>query len=100
MAIRSGEGVNLWFHRASNGRGAAMITILTGNQGKLGTGRHNWSGNYKTGIRQGTPGSGGGTGASGTDDAVELNLDAPAHGQEAKTRYYGDGEEPAYSNTC
>src|SRR3989442_94901 len=46
MAIHSGEGVNHWFHRTTNGRGAAMITILTGTQGKLGTGSHNWSGNY------------------------------------------------------
>ena len=43
MAIHSGEGVNHWFHRTANGRGAAMITIITGNQGKFGTGFHNWS---------------------------------------------------------
>src|SRR3989449_6499807 len=98
MAIHSGEGVNHWFHRTTNGRGAAMITILTGNQGKFGTGRHNWSGNYKTGIPQGTPWSGGGIGAWGAEDAFQLNLDATAHGKEIKTKYYGYGEEPAYWN--
>src|SRR2546428_654044 len=98
LAIHSGEGVNHWFHRTTNGRGAAMITILTGNQGKFGTGSHNWSGNYKTGIPQGTPWSGGGIGAWGAEDAFALNLDATAHGKEVVTKYYAYGEEPAYWN--
>src|SRR5438552_3705064 len=98
MAIHSGEGVNHWFHRTTNGRGAAMITIITGNQGKFGTGSHNWSGNYKTGIPQGTPWSGGGIGAWGAEDAFQLNLDPKAHGKEVVTKYYAYGEEPAYWN--
>ncbi len=98
MAIHSGEGVNHWFHRTTNGRGAAMITILTGNQGKFGTGSHNWSGNYKTGIPQGTPWSGGGIGAWGAEDAFDLELDPKANGKEIRTKYYAYGEEPAYWN--
>jgi len=98
LAIHSGEGTNHWFHKTSNGRGAAMITIITGNQGKFGTGKHNWSGNYKTGIPQGTPWSGGGIGAWGAEDAFNLNLDAKAHGKEVVTKYYAYGEEPAYWN--
>src|SRR2546426_1093956 len=50
-AIHNGEGVAHWFHCTANGRGAAMILIVTGNQGKFGTGQHTWAGNYKTGIR-------------------------------------------------
>src|SRR5437016_710687 len=93
-----GEGVNHWFHRTTNGRGAAMICILTGNQGKYGTGTHNWSGNYKTGVCQGTPWSGAGIGAWGAEDAFNLNLDPKAHGKEIVTKYYAYGEEPAYWN--
>ena len=33
-----------WFHKTANGRGAAMIMIITGNVGKFGSGKHNWSG--------------------------------------------------------
>src|SRR5438094_6009464 len=35
-AIHSGEGTNHWFHRTTNGRGAAMICIITGNQASSG----------------------------------------------------------------
>src|SRR2546430_13081611 len=48
MQIHNGEGVNHWFNMTANARGAAMITIVTGNQGKFGAGAHSWSGNYKT----------------------------------------------------
>src|SRR2546425_645648 len=98
MAIHSGEGVNHWFHRTTNGRGAAMICIITGNQGKFGTGTHNWSGNYKTGVPQGTPWSGGGIGAWGAEDAFDLDMDPRAHGKQIRTKYYAYGEEPAYWN--
>src|SRR5207247_1633678 len=76
----------------------AMICILTGNQGKFGTGTHNWSGNYKTGVCHGTPWSGAGIGAWGAEDAFNLNLDPKAHGKEIVTKYYAYGEEPAYWN--
>src|SRR5437660_12854984 len=75
VAIHSGEGVNDWFHRTTNGRGAPMICIITGNQGKFGPGTHNWSGNYKTGVWLGTPWSGDGSGAWCADAGVNLNLD-------------------------
>jgi len=97
-AIHSGEGTNHWFHKTANGRGAAMIQIITGNVGKFGSGKHNWSGNYKTGVCQGTPWSGYGIGTWGSEDAFELNLDPHAHGKEIHTKYYEYGEEPAYWN--
>jgi nitrate reductase alpha subunit len=97
-AIHGGEGTNHWFHRTANGRGAAMITIITGNQGKFGTGCHQWSGNYKTGACQGTPWSGYGIGSWAQEDPFELNLDPNAHGKEIHTKYYEYGEEPAYWN--
>src|SRR5439155_900240 len=97
-AIHSGEGVNHWFQRTANGRACAMITIITGNQGKFGTGFHNWSGNYKTGIPQGTPWSGYGIGAWAVEDPFHLNLDPNAHGKEMHAKYHDYGEEPAYWN--
>jgi len=97
-AIHSGEGTNHWFHKTANGRGAAMIMIITGNVGKFGSGKHNWSGNYKTGALHGTPWSGYGVNAWGAEDGFELNLDPHAHGKEIHTKYYDYGEEPAYWN--
>ncbi len=35
-AIHNGEGVCHWFHMTANGRGAAMVLIITGNVGKFG----------------------------------------------------------------
>ena len=38
-----------------NGRGAVLICTVTGNIGKLDTGCHTWSGNYKAGGWTATP---------------------------------------------
>jgi nitrate reductase alpha subunit len=97
-AIHNGEGVAHWFHCTANGRGAAMIVIITGNVGKFGSGQYTWAGNFKTGIPHGTPWSGAGIGAWGAEDSWNLTLDPNAHGKAVATKYYAYGEEPAYWN--
>jgi nitrate reductase alpha subunit len=96
--LHNGEGTNHWFHMTANSRGAAMITIITGNQGKFGTGQHTWAGNYKAGTSMGTPWSGPGLGVWGAEDPWNMNLDPNAHGKEIKAKSYRYGQEPSYWN--
>ena len=97
-AIHNGEGTNHYFHQTIFARAAAMILIITGNVGKFGTGQQTWAGNYKAGIWNATPWSGGGLGTHTAEDPFNQNLSATAHGKEVKVRGYYYGEEVGYWN--
>ncbi|MCZ2154281.1 MAG: molybdopterin-dependent oxidoreductase [Bryobacterales bacterium] len=55
MAIHIGEGINHYFHATLHNRAAYLISMLTGNIGKLGSGVSTWAGNYKGGIFHAAP---------------------------------------------
>ncbi|MGH8459771.1 MAG: molybdopterin-dependent oxidoreductase, partial [Nevskiales bacterium] len=97
-AMHNGEGVCHYFHMTELGRAAAFVVTLTGNIGKFGTGCHTWSGNYKAGIWNATPWSGGGLGVHTGEDPFNQTLDANAHGKEIKVKSYYYGEEVGYWN--
>src|SRR5207249_3643358 len=97
-ALHNGEGVCHYFHMTELGRAAAFVVTLTGNIGKFGTGCHTWSGNYKAGIWNATPWSGGGLGVHTGEDPFNQTLDPNAHGKEIKVKSYYYGEEVGYWN--
>ena len=97
-AIHNGEGTNHYFHQTIIARGAAMVLIITGNVGKFGTGQMTWAGNYKAGIWNATPWSGGGLGTHTAENPFKISLDPNAHGKEVHVRGYYYGEEVAYWN--
>jgi len=96
--IHNGEGTNHYFHQTIIARGAAMVLIITGNVGKFGTGQHTWAGNYKAGIWNSTPWSGGGLGTHTAENPFKITTDPNAHGKEIHVRGYYYGEEVAYWN--
>ena len=97
-AIHNGEGTNHYFHQTIVARGAAMVLIVTGNVGKFGTGQHTWAGNYKAGIWNATPWSGGGLGTHTAENPFKITLDPNAHGKEIHVKGYYYGEEVGYWN--
>ena len=96
--IHNGEGTNHYFHQTIIARGAAMVLIIAGNVGKFGTGQHTWAGNYKAGIWNSTPWSGGGLGTHTAENPFKITTDPNAHGKEVHVRGYYYGEEVAYWN--
>ena len=61
-------------------------------------GQHTWAGNYKAGIWNATPWSGGGLGTHTAENPFKITTDPNAHGKEIHIRGYYYGEEVAYWN--
>ena len=70
--------------------------MLTGNIGKPGAGCHQWAGNYKAALFQGSPWTGPGFKGWIAEDPLRPNLDPAASGKDIVVKGHAKDEEPAY----